>query len=207
MDIGDNGLRVYFVVRRLLERLPKETRMGVLEPVLQMTRSFATAADIVVCLGREHGRHCEDRAQAVADGLIDAIDLDRLEHLAASKIGEAAEDGRLLQAPKLAELLYNWIALSGKDTVNDRLAAIVKTDEARILIARAFTLSSFVDSGGNAVSTEVHIVRRRNIEDYFDADEFIAHILALAEADAAPEEWREVARRFMTGLENEKRRR
>jgi len=167
-DIGDNRFQIGRVVWLLLRRLAEPKRYEILKSAIESGRSVAIVAWLVAILGQQHGQFGAERQELEEERLVSAEHLRELEELAVKKIRKAAEEGSLLKAPHLPQILFLWRECGDESEVREWVNQVVESDEGLAEFIERFLSKSYVQSLSDVVGREEYRLNPKYIEPYLD---------------------------------------
>jgi predicted KAP-like P-loop ATPase len=190
-SIGDNHLRIHWLLRRLtLERFDFARRSTIFVAACQ-TAALGWLVDFASSAYEDYhpgaGKSLEQESQC----LTTAADAELLRALAFSRIRKSAEIDELGLHTKLVYLLYRW-----RDFSDDSGAEVrgwtdeqLARDEMVVRFARAFTSHGWSHSASDVVAQRTTRVEVRSLNDLVDKEKFRTRIAELlGKSTLSPEE-------------------
>jgi hypothetical protein len=207
--IGDNSLRIHWLLRRLtFERFDITARSAIFMAACQ-TAGLGWLLDFTnSALEDYHPR--EGRQPEPEEGcLTTELDAGRLRAQALAQIHEAAESGELLKHSKLGYLLYRWRDLTEDNGAEVRrwTAAQLEHDDRIAEFARAFTSDSWSQTAGDAVSRRIIRANVASLELILDKVRLRARVEELAGSEALPNAETQVISEFLEAWRREEQNR
>lgn len=196
MSIGDNGLRLHFIVSRLIrDRLEPARREAILEAAFARATLIWSVDFALRCLD-EH--NTEKSGGQQGEPLVGADCAERLRVLALDKVEAAEAAGTLVSYPDLVSRLFRWrdlIGGGGEDRVGawvgDRLG-----DQAMIVnLARSSVSHGWSHVAGDAVSRRYQRFDRAALEKLVNLEAFRGRVAGML-AGSLSDEDRQVLTEF-----------
>lgn len=166
-DIGDNRMQIGRLVWLLLPRLEEPKRYEILKSAIESGRSVSVVAWLVAILGQQHGKFGE-RPQPEEERLVSAEHLRELEQLAVGKIQKAAEEGSLLKAPYLPNILFLWRECGDEGKVREWANQVAERDEGLVEFVEKFLSKAYVLSLKDVVGQEEYRLNPKYIRPFLD---------------------------------------
>ena len=196
-SIGDNYLRIHWLLRRLvLERFDLQVRSAILLAACK-TASVGWVADLADSAYAAHhprdGRPSESRTLITSEG-----DCEALQTMALKRIRAAAKSGTLVSHRRLRGLLYKWHDTAkddGKEVKRWTKAQLVRNDNV-VSFAAAFTSHGWSHGSGNRVARRFTSAVVDGIEGILDVDLFRGRIKSLLEDKTLPDRDRSILSEF-----------
>jgi predicted KAP-like P-loop ATPase len=188
-SIGDNQLRVHWLLRRLtLERFDLRRRSALLTAACETAAlswlvAFASSAFEDYHLREERQPKPEDKC------LTTESDAQRLRDQALARIRAAAESGELATHPNLGYLLYRWRDLAQDDgaEVKRWTDAQLAIDERVAKLAQALTSHGWSQTVGDAVAQRITLANISGLDLIIDKDRLRRRVEELAAKDTLRE--------------------
>ncbi len=206
-SIGDNFLRIYWLLNRLVrERLEQNARdalleAAALEATLGWLLRFATG-----CVDdhrpRQDGRLPDDRP------LVSAAAAERIRLLALDRIEAAVASGDLPGLPDFVSILFRWrdlIGDGGIERVRNWLGEHMDEDRVVIALAQSFISFGWSHSIGDRVAKRTTNLQRRSVELLVDVEAFRTRIAGLLTLETLAHDDRLSLERFETQWANRDR--
>jgi predicted KAP-like P-loop ATPase len=198
-SIGDNTLRIHWLLRRLtLERFDLTRRSAVLMAACK-TSALSWLADFASSVFRDYhpreGKEPEPESKCLAT----SADAEKLCNQAVLRIRAAAESGELGAHPQLGSLLYRWRDLAGNDgaEVKQWTGAQLSRDDMIVKLAKAFTSHGWSHSVSDTVAKRTTLANIPGVELIMDKDRLRARVEELASKGTLPEAKTEIVVEFL----------
>lgn len=188
-SIGDNNLRIHWLLRRLtLERFDLAKRSAVFMVACE-TAALAWLVDFTSSAYNDYhpraGKHPEPESQC----LTTAADAETLHGKALLRIRAASESGELGMHPKLGTLLYRWRDLAGDDgaEVKGWTDAQLFHDDMIVKFAKALTSHGWSQSVSDTVAQRTTMANIPGLEIIMDKERLRTRVEELASNGTLPE--------------------
>jgi len=178
-DFG-NDVRVGRIIYQLLRRLDEPTRFELLKEAISKGKAITTIITVITTLGQQHGKYGARQPRPEEDRLISAPHLQELEKLALEKVRNAAEQGSLMQAPKLPRILYRWRDWAGEKECRQWVQKLVNNnDEGLVEFLEKFLQKAFSQSLSDRVGRTHYKLDPRELEPFLEPSRIIGRVRAL----------------------------
>jgi predicted KAP-like P-loop ATPase len=140
-SIGDNQLRIHWLLRRLLlGRTELEVRSAILMRAAK-GGALSWLVDLFWSTHRHYNPKEGDDPERDENCLLTPEQVEELKQIVLERLGRASETGELIASPRLAQLLYSWNDLNQDDgnVVQAWTSAQLKNNGEVPRFARAFT--------------------------------------------------------------------
>jgi predicted KAP-like P-loop ATPase len=181
-SIGDNNLRIHWLMRRLtIDRFD----LAIRSEMLVAANESATIGWLVhfadSAFADYHPRPGKS-PEPENNCLTTANDAEVLRTMALQRLREAAKSGDLKGHPRLVYLLYRWRDLAGDSgaEVQGWVNAQLSNDDMIVTLAKAFTSHGWSHSIHDTVAQRTTIINVKGIEAILDKREFRARVDELA---------------------------
>jgi len=209
----DTSMQIMRVFYQLLKRYKsQEERFSVLRNAIDgATESIYTLVREVGLQAQAHGERTlkGERLEPVETREVGPEHLATLKTLAATKIEEWANGGKLLEHPKLASILYSWRAFDVE--ADPKVLAFVRqtidTDAGLLAMVCAFEQRSFVQRGSDRVGTTRYTIDLKGLTDFFDVEELgirVRSIFAGTTFSGLPPEQQRAVRALIDALDGKR---
>jgi predicted KAP-like P-loop ATPase len=209
----DTSMQIMRVFYQLLKRYDsQEARFTVLRDAIDgATGSIYTLVREVGLQAQEHGERTlkGEQPEPMAKRAVSPEHLAALKTMAATKIEEWANEGRLLTHPELASILYSWREFGEEGEVKAQafVRRAIDTDAGVLSVVCAFESRSLVHGMSDRVGKFRYKVNLKSIADFVDVEALGTGVRKIAEAQSfsavLPEQQRAV-RGFIDALEGKK---
>lgn len=191
--IGDNRLRIHWLLRRLtLERFDLTRRSAIFMAACE-TAALRWLVDFASSAYADHYPRPGKSPKQESQCLTTSADAEALRGIALARIREAAKTGELCAHARLAYLLYCWSGFAEDDGSEVRLWTDeqLSLDDAVVRFAKAFTSHGWSQSGSDVVAQQTTLANVEGLETLLDKVRFRARVEELAEGGMlVPEEAR-----------------
>lgn len=174
-----NQWRISYATDPMLQRLPKERRLQILEDMVQDSPALSFVAFTLTELASQHGLIEGQEAAPEDSRLVDEAGLQRLSEMGADRFEKSSRDGSLLKRPRILSLLYCWSRISNENIVRRWVNEIMKSDD-HILTLMNNMLGVTKYGNGGVVKTAPRL-NRDDAAMFIDFSLLEARILALKE--------------------------
>ena len=164
-SIGDNRLRIHWLLRRLtLERFDLSRRSAILMDACQ-TAALRWLVDFASSAYDDYHPRPGKSPEPESQCLTTLSDAEVLREMALTRIRQAAETKELSDHPRLAYLLYRWrdFAQDSGTEVREWSDRQLARNEMVVKLAKAFTSYGWVHSGSDAVSQQTTLANVENL--------------------------------------------
>jgi predicted KAP-like P-loop ATPase len=176
---GDsNEIRIMQVLYRVLRRMPKTERSGLIREAIESGRALALAAHEVAVYAQEQGE-LGAQGRVEDDQTVSADDLDGLKSLIVEKIRSAASADELIDSPDLGHLLYRWADWGSEDEPRTWANRVSQSDEGLIRLLSAFLGEVRSHTSGQRTETRRFRMDPKSIEPFLDPDALIDRVRSL----------------------------
>lgn len=179
-SIGDNSLRVHWLIRRVLrERTTLEERSQILLAAAEAA-PIAWLGNLTASVWEDHHpREGKERASE-EDCLLTEADADRMRSLFLKRVTDASADGTLISTPDLIRPIYLWLHFLEDDKpVREWMAARIEEDASLVILARELTSQSWGHSSEDLVSVRSDRASVSGLDKMMDPEKFRANLVAL----------------------------
>lgn len=198
-SIGDNNLRIYWLLRRLtLERFNLARRSAVLMTACQ-TAALGWLVDFASSAFDDYHPREGKEPEPESRCLITEPAAEELRGKTLLRIRAAAESGELGTHAKLGYLLYRWRDLAEDDgaEVKRWTDAQLSQDDMIVRFANALTSHGWSQSVSDAVAQRTTLANIPGLEAIMDKDRLRARVEELVTKDALPEPDAVTVREFL----------
>ena len=189
LAIGDNHLRIHWLLRRLtLEQFDLERRSTLLMVACE-TAALSWLMDFASSAFEDYHPRAGRQPEPEEKCLTTESDAQRLRGHALVRIRAAAELGELATHPKLGSLLYRWRDFAQDDgaEVKRWTDAQLAIDEGVARLAQALTSHGWGQTVGDAVAQRITLANTSGLELIMDKDRLRARVEDLAAKATLPE--------------------
>lgn len=198
MNIGDNfpegrqgmlgtdtPMRILRLFYQLSQRFEDQAqRLELFKNAIESAEeSIYTVVHEVGVQGQQHGKWTSEKEprKPEEERTVNAAQLEELEKLACEKIRAWAAAGRLTAHSHLVSILYSWKrwCQDGKKEVSQFVKNMTETDEALILLVRAFVGKSYSHGMSDYVGRENWNVNLKSVSNFISVDEIVPKVRAV----------------------------
>lgn len=198
-SIGDNHLRIHWLLRRLtVERFDLATRSALFMTACR-TAALGWLVDFATSAFEDYFPRGGKQPEPEEKCLTTRSDAELLRDQALAQIRAAALSGELAAHPHLAYLLYRWRELAEDDDaeVKQWTDAQLAHDSAVIEFARALTSHGWSQTMGDAVAQRTTLANVSSLEAIMDKERLRTRIEELAARGNLPEADTNVVSEFL----------
>jgi predicted KAP-like P-loop ATPase len=188
-SIGDNNLRIHWLLRRLtLERFDLARRSAVFMAACE-TAALNWLADFASSTFHDYHPREGKEPEPESRCLTTEADTENLRGKILLRIRAAAESGELGAHPKLGYLLYRWRDLADDDGVEVKrwTDGQLEQDGMIVKFAKALTSHGWSQSVSDTVAQRTTLANISGLEVIMDKDRLRARVEELAAGDTLPE--------------------
>ena len=191
----DSAQSLRRIVRRLLTEVEQNDRVSLLEEGFGTGASIATITDIVIMLGQQHGKYGGEWQEG-AETLVSLSQLAQVENIALTAVRDAAEDGRLLGAPKMVDALGCW-ATWNRGECRAWVSRVIADDEGLVAFLQPFMRSAGQPSASARGPRVENRLDHRRLRPFLEPGGIVDRVRELAERPERTEQERQLMRRFV----------
>jgi predicted KAP-like P-loop ATPase len=181
-----NDIRIGRIMFQLLKRFEtQEERFNVLKEVFSSGYAASMIVSEVSTLGQQHGKY-SGQAQPDSECLIIAKHLEDLEKIALLKIRESASNGKLLNTPHLAQVLYRWSDWEDENAPREWVSQAIASDDGLVDFLTGFLSKGYSQSIDDRVSEVRWRLDPKLLEPFIDPSGVIQRCKNLLKS---PPEW------------------
>ena len=200
-DIGNNALRIGWVLWPLLRRLSPVERFEALKVAVAKSESTSLIVFVVSHFGHQLGKYTDKPAKPDDDQLVNTEQLEELERLALAKIRDARDQGRLLDSRHLPSLLAYWREWAGEAEVRAWAEEAIREDEGLVRFLTLFVQKGFSQGMGDAVGRIRYSLDPKSLEPYLTPEGIIDRVKDILEKQKLDEQERQALECFIDGFE------
>lgn len=194
-DIGDNHLRIHWLLNNLVrDRFPQARRGQILESA-SASASLAWLVDISRRCTRDHLPEKQERDEQ-REPLVEKVVAARIEAMAINRIREASGNGTLVRNRRFVGLLFDWSELATVADVREWTDARLAEDPFIIFFAREAIQSSWITVMGDRVSRRHEYVDLEPFNEIFDIARLRERVTELLARTDLSHENRAILERF-----------
>jgi predicted KAP-like P-loop ATPase len=176
-----NDQRIAQIIWQLLQRLPGETCFEVLRQAIANGRAVFTSARIVTELGKFGIKHAGE-GRSKAESPVRRVEQVSLEKLVLAKVRGAAQNGGLLNCPKLPELLSLWKDLAGEAEPKSWVDKVAGDDRHLADLLEQFLEKDFSHTMIKADGGPRYLLNHRALRPFLDPKGILDRIRTIAES-------------------------
>jgi len=199
LPIG-NDQRVTQIILQLLRRLPWESRVEALRQAITQGRALLTSAKIVTELRKLSDKY-DSQERPKTEALIRRDDHVGLAELVLAKVRNAADDGSLLQCPKLPKILSLWQDLAGNAEPVTWVNQVASDDHHLAILLEKFMEKDFSHSMMQVHDNPRYRLNQKSLTAFLDPASILDRVRALAESDSLGQPQRDALRRLIKPYE------
>lgn len=207
-SIGNNNLRIHWLLRRLLlERTSLEERSAILMRAAKPA-ALSWANDLHWSAFEDFYPREGKQPEPEANCLLTEPDVEILGKAVKARILRAAEDGSLLTSPSLARLLYSWRHYNDDDSsevvkwTSEQLADTAAVSKfANASTTHSWSQGMGWNGGGDRVAKRSARVHPDSMKDLFDLDLLRARAIKVRDDQRTPETERKEICEFLDAWE------
>jgi predicted KAP-like P-loop ATPase len=191
----DAQTQVRRLVRRLASSVEQADRVQLLEHAFGLDASLASIVDTVVMLGQEHGKYGGEWQEG-ASTAVTLSQLAQLENLALAYVRDAAEDGSLLRAPRMPDIMHCW-ATWNRSECRTWVSQVTATDDGLFAFLEPFMREAGSPSASVRGMVVANRLDQRRLRPFLEPGSIAARVGELAERPEREEQHRQLMRRYV----------
>lgn len=179
-SIGDNTLRIHWVLRSLLlDRTNLQERSAILLSAAHAAQ-LAWLGDLTAAAWRDHHPSEGKSRKPDEECLLTEADAKAARALFLERIKAAAADVSLIDVPNLMPTLYRWLSFNEDDAdIRDWMARRIEDDASLVKLAGALTRHSWSQSSDDLVAIRSDRASVEGLDTFMDADRFRSNLTRL----------------------------
>lgn len=178
----DNSTRMGRVMFQLLKRITDQgERFEILKEAMEEGLAISTIVGKITVLGQQHGKYGAEK-DSIKQKLFSIEQVEQLESIAVEKIRQFAQNGKLVDTPELASVLYRWRDWEAKDAPRKWIleSRVLTSDENMVKILNAFLRKIHIQTVGNNVIQVKYKLPINTLEEFINPRAVIARCESLA---------------------------
>jgi predicted KAP-like P-loop ATPase len=176
-----NDQRVLQIIWELLWRLPSESRFDCLRQAITDGQAVFTSTRIVLELDKLNNKYASE-GRSKGQRLIHSADHDSLVRLVLAKVQSAAQDGSLLNCPKLPEILFQWKIMAGDDEPKTWVVTMARIDSSLVSLLGKFLEKDFAHTMLRMESSPQYRMNYKALEPFLSLADLLPRIPSLLES-------------------------
>lgn len=200
-----NEMLVARIIYQLLSRVTQDQRFSILKSAIESGNAISVIENEVTIFGQEHGKFGGEIRRPESDRDVNSGQLEELEALALNKFRDAAENGKLIDAPNLRGILSRWNDWSGNENeVKEWVSTITATDENLAKFIYCFGTVQRSQTFGEYALREKYRVDPEWVQKYINTDDILLRVKTLIGNINISETYKQAASQFVKEYEMRK---